>query len=98
MEKKRIEMPKIKLQKDVGFVNELHNALQTNNELTNWDLFSLLYSYKKHTHIKQCDNLLTINMLPHVQFLEHQIKTAQTVISEMNGRAILADEVGLGKT
>jgi len=30
--------------------------------------------------------------------LPHQIKTARKVIDEFNGRAILADEVGLGKT
>ncbi|MFW6281721.1 MAG: DEAD/DEAH box helicase [bacterium] len=30
--------------------------------------------------------------------LPHQIKTANKVINDLNGRAILADEVGLGKT
>lgn len=29
---------------------------------------------------------------------EHQIKTAERVIHSMHGQAILADEVGLGKT
>src|SRR5699024_6155723 len=38
------------------------------------------------------------NYLPHVNFMEHQVKAAQTVIHDMDGRAILADEVGLGKT
>lgn len=33
-----------------------------------------------------------------MSFLPHQIDTAKTAIEEMNGRAILADEVGLGKT
>ncbi|MFW6281862.1 MAG: DEAD/DEAH box helicase [bacterium] len=33
-----------------------------------------------------------------IDLLPHQKKTVRTVIDEMNGRAILADEVGLGKT
>ncbi len=33
-----------------------------------------------------------------IELLPHQIKTVRKVIDEMDGRAILADEVGLGKT
>ncbi|MEJ6951648.1 DEAD/DEAH box helicase [Natronospora cellulosivora (SeqCode)] len=33
-----------------------------------------------------------------IELLPHQKRTVRTVIDEMNGRAILADEVGLGKT
>src|SRR5699024_5988219 len=33
-----------------------------------------------------------------VEFLSHQISCAEQVVENMNGRAILADEVGLGKT
>ena len=33
-----------------------------------------------------------------MEFFDHQIETAKTVMEDMNGRAILADEVGLGKT
>ncbi|MCK8827484.1 DEAD/DEAH box helicase [Natroniella acetigena] len=32
------------------------------------------------------------------ELLPHQIKTVERVVNEMNGRALLADEVGLGKT
>src|SRR5688572_2069397 len=34
----------------------------------------------------------------HIQLFPHQINAALRVISKMGGRAILADEVGLGKT
>src|SRR5699024_8557342 len=44
------------------------------------------------------DALLVLNYLPHFNFMEHQVKACQTVIYDMDGRAILADEVGLGKT
>src|SRR5262249_44394438 len=33
-----------------------------------------------------------------MELLEHQIRTAKTVLRRMRGRALLADEVGLGKT
>src|SRR5690625_5832386 len=42
--------------------------------------------------------LRAIEHLPHVDFLSHQLDSAKQAIEEMNGRAILADEVGLGKT
>ena len=36
--------------------------------------------------------------VPDLTPLPHQIETANRVITEMHGRALLADEVGLGKT
>src|SRR5699024_12255773 len=38
-----------------------------------------------------------LNYLPHIDFLPHQVESAKQAILDMNGRAILADEVGLGK-
>ena len=45
----------------------------------------------------QSDDLLA---LPHcrIQRLEYQIRTALRVLGPMRGRALLSDEVGLGKT
>ena len=84
--------------RDRSFSSELEQALQNQDQLTNWSLFSLLYDYKKETTIKQFDELRSLNYLQHIDFLNHQIDAANRVINEMNGRAILADEVGLGKT
>ena len=33
-----------------------------------------------------------------IELLEHQIRTAKTVLRRFRGRAMLCDEVGLGKT
>ena len=33
-----------------------------------------------------------------MELLEHQIRTAKTVLRRFRGRALLCDEVGLGKT
>src|SRR5207237_6098821 len=45
----------------------------------------------------RCDGLLTLPANP-ITALPHQIDLAQRVLRDMGGRAILADEVGLGKT
>lgn len=83
---------------DEMFVNELQNALNNHQSLTNWPLFSLLYRYKKEHLIHSFNQLQSPAYLQHVTFLDHQVDAANQVINEMNGRAILADEVGLGKT
>lgn len=45
------------------------------------------------------EGLTTLNQLRRkIQILPHQVKAAIRVLNEMQGRAILADEVGLGKT
>jgi SNF2 family DNA or RNA helicase len=42
----------------------------------------------------------TLVSLPHLRFepYEHQVRAAQVALRRMRGRAVLADEVGLGKT
>jgi SNF2 family DNA or RNA helicase len=44
------------------------------------------------------ERLLALNHARDVQHLEHQIRACLRVLREMKGRALLADEVGLGKT
>lgn len=61
-------------------------------------LFLLTAQTKKRILPAHFDGLLSPGFLPHMAFLPHQVKTAQKVMEEMNGTAILADEVGLGKT
>lgn len=84
--------------KNPNFINELEHALDNHHSLTDWSMFSLLYEYKRMSAIESFDKLQSVQHLPHVAFLEHQLDAANKVINEMNGRAILADEVGLGKT
>src|SRR5690625_1458027 len=91
-------MSNIIVQKDHQFPKQLAEAIELHQHLTDWQLFKLHYEMKKATMINNFNELKCLSYLPHVDFLEHQIETAQTVMTEMNGRAILADEVGLGKT
>ncbi len=44
------------------------------------------------------DRLLSTDRLRDVHHYEHQIKACMTVLRRLRGRALLADEVGLGKT
>ena len=44
------------------------------------------------------DRLISLPMVRDMQVLEHQVNTARTALGQMRGRALLADEVGLGKT
>jgi SNF2 family DNA or RNA helicase len=46
----------------------------------------------------ELDELLSLKTCFGVTAYEHQINTAKSVITKYNGRALLADEVGLGKT
>lgn len=44
------------------------------------------------------DRLIALPMVRDIELLEHQIRTAKTVLRRFRGRALLCDEVGLGKT
>ncbi|PYY03885.1 MAG: hypothetical protein DMG69_31725, partial [Acidobacteria bacterium] len=44
------------------------------------------------------DSLITLPMVRDMELLEHQIRSAITVLRRLRGRALLCDEVGLGKT
>ncbi|MEI3611722.1 DEAD/DEAH box helicase [Pseudogracilibacillus sp. SO30301A] len=91
-------MANIIINKDEAFLDQMNKAIGKNKNLTDWELFKLNYQMKKATIAKDFNELKVLSYLPHVNFLDHQVDTAKTVIQEMNGRAILADEVGLGKT
>jgi SNF2 family DNA or RNA helicase len=44
------------------------------------------------------DRLISLPMVREMELLEHQTRTAMTVLRRLRGRAMLCDEVGLGKT
>jgi len=64
----------------------------------NWELFKLAIDVESHLVIPEFEGLQAPNHLPNLTPLPHQLETAKQVIENMNGKAILADEVGLGKT
>lgn len=88
----------IHITKDENFIYELEEALEKNDSLTSWNLFTMAYEAAQTTIAPSFNGLHALKYLPHMDFLEHQVQTAKQVMETMNGRAILADEVGLGKT
>lgn len=91
-------MESIHLQNDSTFINNLQSAIEKDGPYSTWDLFSMTYQAELTTMNPSFNGLQSLDYLPHVKFMEHQIKCAEQVVETMSGRAILADEVGLGKT
>jgi SNF2 family DNA or RNA helicase len=44
------------------------------------------------------DQLICLPLVRDMEILDHQVRTAKTVLQRLRGRALLCDEVGLGKT
>lgn len=63
-----------------------------------WDLFQLAETANCARMATTFDELLVMDHIQGFTPLAHQLQTTKHVLSELRGRAILADEVGLGKT
>ncbi|WP_153123530.1 DEAD/DEAH box helicase [Peribacillus tepidiphilus] len=63
-----------------------------------WDLYKLAVQVEKNLLVPEFEGLQAPKHLPHLTPLPHQLEAAKEVVENMNGKAILADEVGLGKT
>ncbi|TWI55984.1 SNF2 superfamily DNA/RNA helicase [Halalkalibacter nanhaiisediminis] len=72
--------------------------LEQDGPWSSWELFKLAYEAEEHQVIPEFHGLLAPKHLPQLKPFPHQMEVATTVIEQMNGKAILADEVGLGKT
>ncbi|SCW33405.1 Helicase conserved C-terminal domain-containing protein [Paenibacillus tianmuensis] len=77
---------------------ELHDRAQRNGPWDDWMMFRLAEEAEQSGLIRSFDELQCLSHLPNLVPMDHQIDTAKKVLTEMRGRAILADEVGLGKT
>ncbi|WP_336636091.1 DEAD/DEAH box helicase [Lysinibacillus fusiformis] len=77
-----------------GFINRVNDLEQWHS----WTLYKMNYDIVKMKLIPDFKGLQATKYLPNLKPLAHQLEAAETVIERMNGKAILADEVGLGKT
>lgn len=77
-----------------GFINKLNHL----EKWDSWTLYKMNYDIVKMKLITDFTGLQATKYLPNLKPLTHQLEAAETVIERMNGKAILADEVGLGKT
>ncbi|MCR2820376.1 DEAD/DEAH box helicase [Lederbergia panacisoli] len=64
----------------------------------NRELFKLAIRAEEYLSVPSFEGLIAPKFLPNLTPLPHQLETARQVVENMNGKAILADEVGLGKT
>ncbi len=65
---------------------------------SSWELYKLALEAENKRMIHEFFGLVAPTYLPNLHIFPHQLEVAKKVIEDMNGKAILADEVGLGKT
>lgn len=64
---------------------------------SDWETFKQAYTVSQ-MKMNSKDSLTCMQYLPDLELMSHQLDAVQKVLHQMHGRAILADEVGLGKT
>ncbi|MFD2116261.1 DEAD/DEAH box helicase [Paenibacillus yanchengensis] len=90
--------PLVQLQHNYSWFNDLKERINRNGPWDDWALYQLSMEAEQAKVVTSFDQLRCLSTLPNVTPLPHQIDAAKRVLLEMGGRAILADEVGLGKT
>ncbi|OLS41791.1 DEAD/DEAH box helicase [Bacillus sp. MRMR6] len=88
----------VQIEFDSSWKDDFFHRIETDGPWGNWELFKLAVGVEKHLVIPEFEGLQAPSHLPNLTPLPHQLETAKQVIENMNGKAILADEVGLGKT
>ncbi|GKU78310.1 DEAD/DEAH box helicase [Paenibacillus sp. L3-i20] len=88
----------VDLQLDRSWFDELQSRLTRNGPWDDWTLYQLAIEAEQAKRVDSFEELQCLRTLPSIVPMPHQIGTASKVLHEMGGRAILADEVGLGKT
>lgn len=83
---------------DVITFNSNDAMLLTSTALARWRDFRLSLQATRLAMVAGFDQLLCLPWLRDVELLEHQLRAARTVLRRLRGRALLCDEVGLGKT
>lgn len=91
-------MPNIPVAFDRSWTEPFSEMIQNDGPWHKWDLFQLALEAEEAQAVKEFDQLQCLKYISHLQPFPHQLQTAEKVLNEMRGRAILADEVGLGKT
>ncbi|OYD09876.1 DEAD/DEAH box helicase [Paludifilum halophilum] len=91
-------MKSVPIRMDRRWLNTFQNHMETDSGWSTWERFQLALEAAESQIIPDFDTLQCLRSLQGFEPLPHQIKTARRVLGDMRGRAILADEVGLGKT
>lgn len=86
------------IERSSNWREDFNNRLEQDGPWDSWTLYQLSYDIEKMTIIPDFSGLQAPKFISNIELLTHQVEVAKTVIEKMNGKAILADEVGLGKT
>jgi len=89
---------KIKVNYDSSWEEGLLRRLEDDGPWSSLELYNLALQAEQHLQVPSFEGLLAPKHLLHLKPLPHQLEVAKQVVENMNGKAILADEVGLGKT
>jgi SNF2 family DNA or RNA helicase len=73
----------------------VHGRFDHQAHLAEFDLALRAARLRSHAGF---DRLICLPLVRDMELLEHQVRTAKTVLQRFRGRALLCDEVGLGKT
>lgn len=92
------EVMEMIIEKSSEWAEGLTKRLEGIEPWDNWTFYNMSYRIAQNNLITEFTGLQSPKYLTNLKPLEHQLKVAETVIERMNGKAILADEVGLGKT
>lgn len=88
----------VQLHSDRAWFDEFQSRVDQNGPWDDWQMFRLALEAEQAGLISGFDELQCLSHLTQLEPMPHQIDTAKKVLTGMRGRAILADEVGLGKT
>jgi SNF2 family DNA or RNA helicase len=80
------------------WLRELRVRSEQGGPWDHWTLFQLAYDAEQSELVDSFETLQCLRYVTGLTPMPHQIETAKKVLYDMRGRAILADEVGLGKT
>ncbi|MCZ0754646.1 DEAD/DEAH box helicase [Anoxybacillus sp. J5B_2022] len=83
---------------DSAWTTGLLERIEKDGPWASWEMYQLALEAAEHLAVPDFDGLQAPKHLPHLTPLPHQLEVAKQVVETMNGKAILADEVGLGKT
>lgn len=83
---------------DSSWINNIESRLDKGGPWDDFGLFKLALQAERRSLVTSFEEMQCLKHIHDLTPLPHQIDTARKVLFEMRGRAILADEVGLGKT
>lgn len=83
---------------DCSWIDDIEARLDKGGSWDDWGLFKLAMQAERRNLVTSFEEMQCLKQINDLTPLPHQIDTARKVLFDMRGRAILADEVGLGKT